>query len=363
MARRLGDYRSLLLRPYNDSMSVTVNPALHAIGWKPPPQPLPDDLPEGARVVRVVAQHRAGYEVHDGERQFPAQPAVRFLRPGVPGAKRPVVGDFVVITDQQPVQIERILPRRNELARAAAGERHQRQILATNIDTALIVMGLDGDFNIARAERYLMLIADSGAAAVIVLTKADLVEDAQPQLQALRKRVPAHVPILVVNATTMVDLEPLAALLQRGDSAVLVGSSGAGKSTVTNSLLGEQLQQTGAVRVRDSRGRHTTRHREMVRLPGGACLIDSPGMRELKLTGEEKLPPDQFADIVTLAARCRFQDCAHLREPDCAVQEALVSGDLAPARWANYLKLRGELAVAHQAGVVRDRNATRGRRR
>lgn len=342
-------------------MPVPVSPALRDIGWKP--QPLPDSLPEGARVVRVVAQHRAGYEVHDGVEQFPAQPAARFLRAGVSSAQRPAVGDFVVITSQQPVQIEHILPRRTELVRAAAGERHQRQMLATNIDTALIVMGLDGDFNIARAERYLMLIADSGAAAVIVLTKTDLVEDPEPQLQALRQRVPDHVPVMAVNATAVEDLAPLAAMLLPGDSAVLVGSSGAGKSTVTNTLLGTQLHQTGAVRVRDSRGRHTTRHREMVRLPGGACLIDSPGMRELKLTGDEQLPPDQFADIVALAARCRFQDCAHLREPDCAVQEALASGALAPARWANYLKLRNELAAAQQAGVVRERNATRGRRR
>lgn len=357
----MGDYRSALPRPYNACMSNPVNPALADIGWKP--QPLPDDLPEDARVVRVVVQHRAGYEVHDGVEQFPAQPAARFLRPGVTSAQRPAVGDFVVITLQQPVQIERILPRRTKLVRAAAGERHQRQILATNIDTVLVVMGLDGDFNIARAERYLMLIADSGAAAVIVLTKADLVDDPEPQMLALRRRVPEHVPIMAVNATVMTDLAPLAALLLPGDSAVLVGSSGAGKSTLTNTLLGAQLHETGAVRVRDSRGRHTTRHRELVRLPGGACLIDSPGMRELKLTGDEQLPPDQFADIVDLAARCRFQDCAHLREPDCAVQEALASGALAPARWANYMKLRDELAAAHEAGVVRERNATRGRRR
>lgn len=342
-------------------MPDTEKTRLQAIGWKP--QALPEDLPADAWVVRVVAQHRAGYEVHDGEHQFAAQPAIRFLRSGVPAEKRPAVGDFVVLNRQQPVQIERILPRRTVLVRAAAGERHQRQILATNIDIAFIVMGLDGDFNIARAERYLMLIADSGARGVVVLTKADLVDDHAERVAQLRARMPGDVPILAIDATDPSSVAPVAACLQAGDTAVLVGSSGAGKSTLTNTLLGEQLHPTGAVRERDSRGRHTTRHREMVRLPGGACLIDSPGMRELKLTGDEKLPQDQFADIHALAARCRFQDCAHAREPGCAVQQALASGELAPARWANYMKLRDELAAAAHAGVVRDRNATRGRRR
>jgi ribosome biogenesis GTPase len=245
-----------------------------------------------------------------------------------------------------PPQIERVLPRRTVLSRAAAGERHERQLIAANIDSVIVMNGLDGDLNAARIERYLVLIGESGATPVVVLTKADRAENVDVAVAALRLRVPPQVEILAVNAKSQESIAPLVKYLGTGDTSVLVGSSGVGKSTLTNTLLGEARQATKAVREHDSRGRHTTTHRALIMLPSGGCLIDTPGMRELKLTGEEDLAEGQFADIEALAQQCRFGDCSHQSEPGCAVRAALEDGRLDPERWQNYLKLRDELAAA-----------------
>jgi ribosome biogenesis GTPase len=317
---------------------------LARIGWRA--GALPDDAPAGAALARVVAQHRAGYEIHDGESSFNAQPAPRFLKRGIDPAERPAVGDFVLIVPGTPPQIERVLPRRTVLSRAAAGERHQRQLIAANVDTVIVMNGLDGDLNAARIERYLVLIGESGATPVVVLTKADRAENVDEAVAALRARVPPHVEILAINAKSADSIAPLVKYLGPGDTAVLVGSSGVGKSTLTNTLLGEARQATSAVREHDSRGRHTTTHRALIMLPSGGCLIDTPGMRELKLTGDEDLAEGQFADIEALARECRFGDCSHQSEPGCAVRAALADGSLDPERWRNYMKLRDELAAA-----------------
>jgi ribosome biogenesis GTPase len=317
---------------------------LARIGWRA--GPLPDDAPADASVARVVAQHRAGYEVHDGAAAFNAQPAPRFLKRGIDPAERPAVGDFVLIVPGSPPQIERVLPRRTMLSRAAAGERHQRQLIAANVDTVIVMNGLGGDLNAARIERYLVLIGESGATPVVVLTKADRAENVDAAVATLRARVASQVEILAINAKSPESIAPLLKYLGPGDTAVLVGSSGVGKSTLTNTLLGEARQATKAVREHDSRGRHTTTHRALIMLPSGGCLIDTPGMRELKLTGEEDLDQGQFADIEALAQQCRFGDCTHQSEPGCAVRAALADGRLDHERWANYLKLRDELAAA-----------------
>ncbi len=317
-------------------------PALARIGWRG--EPLPHDAPPGQALARVAAQHRAGYELHDGTTLFNAQPAPRFLRRDLDASARPAVGDFVLYQPGSPPTIERILPRRTELRRAAAGESHQRQVIAANVDRVFVLNGLDGDFNPARIERYLLLVQSSGAEPVLVLTKADTVDGEVPLAQ-LRARVPG-VPMFAVNAKSAASIAPLQDFLGPGTTAVLVGSSGVGKSTLTNTLLGETRQATAAVRGHDSRGRHTTTHRALLPLPGGACLIDTPGMRELKLTGEEELDEGQFADIDELARSCRFGDCNHAGEPGCAVRAALAEGTLDAERWRNYLKLRDELAAA-----------------
>jgi len=323
--------------------SAEVEQRLARIGWRA--EALPADAPANASIARVVAQHRAGYELHDGVETFNAQPAPRFLKRGIDPAERPAVGDFVLVSPGTPPQIDAVLPRRTLLSRAAAGERHQLQIIAANVDTVFVLNGLDGDLNAARVERYLVLVEGSGAKAVVVLTKADRTEDADATMAALRARMP-DVEIIAVNAKSHDSIAPLVKYLGPGDTAVLVGSSGVGKSTLTNTLLGETRQATAAVREHDSRGRHTTTHRALIMLPSGGCLIDTPGMREIKLTGEEDLDAGQFADIDALAQECRFGDCSHQSEPGCAVRAALADGRLDPERFANYQKLRGELAAA-----------------
>ncbi|MHB8447573.1 MAG: ribosome small subunit-dependent GTPase A, partial [Rudaea sp.] len=279
-----------------------------------------------------------------------AQPAPRFLRRDVDPIERPAVGDFVVLAAAATPTIEEILPRRSLLARAAAGERHRRQVIAANVDTVFVLMGLDGDFNPRRIERYIVLIDGSGARAVVVLTKLDKVENAAfPAMRAELETAVPGVEIHALNAKDAASVAPLLQYLQSGDSAVLVGSSGAGKSTLTNTLLGVERHATAAVRGHDSRGRHTTTHRALVQLPSGGCLIDTPGMREIKFTGEEQLDAANFADIETLALECRFGDCAHVSEPGCAVRVALESGELDSARWQAWLKLRDEIAAASDA--------------
>jgi ribosome biogenesis GTPase / thiamine phosphate phosphatase len=175
---------------------------------------------------------------------------------------------------------------------------------------------------------------------VVILSKLDQREDAEVRIAELRARLPAGTPIHAINGKDPASVATLSVYMKPGDSAVLVGSSGAGKSTLTNTLLGSERMATSAVRGHDSRGRHTTTYRALLQLPSGGCLIDTPGMRELKLTGEENL--DLFADIEELAENCRFADCGHGSEPGCAVQEALHDGELSPERWRNYLKLRDE---------------------
>jgi ribosome biogenesis GTPase len=317
---------------------------LLAIGWRDEPFVAPE--PDLA-LVRVVAQHRNGYRVHDGRDERAAQPAPRFLRRGCDPDARPAVGDFVLVQPSSPLLIREVLPRRTVLSRAAAGERYQRQVIATNIDTVFVVMGLDGDFNPRRIERYLALIQGSGARPVVVLTKRDKGDAAtvDAQLAAVADALPETVELCAVNAKDAASIAPLLAYLRPGDSAVLVGSSGAGKSTLTNSLLGSDRHATAAVRAHDSRGRHTTTHRALVMLPSGGCLIDTPGMRELKLSGDEDLAASGFDDIEALALQCRFGDCAHNGEPGCAVQAALASGALDADRWQSFTKLRAELAA------------------
>ncbi|MEO8802752.1 MAG: ribosome small subunit-dependent GTPase A [Rudaea sp.] len=327
-------------------MNTQQRQRLQTVGWHDDTQV--GELAAGQFVARIIAQHRNGYRVHDGDSEFAAQPAPRFLRRGTDPAERPAVGDFVVIASGTPAMIEQVLPRRTMLRRAAAGERHAQQTIATNIDTVFVLMGLDGDFNPRRIERYLLLIEGSGARPVVVLTKCDTVDDADESQAQLRAAIP-NIEMHMVNARDANSVAPLLTHLQRGDSAVLVGSSGAGKSTLTNTLLGEQRQATSAVRDNDSRGRHTTTHRALIQLPSGGCLIDTPGMREIKPVGDEDLGETSFVDIETLALACRFGDCGHGNEPGCAVREALESGALDAERWSAYLKLRDELSVASDA--------------
>ena len=321
-----------------------------------------------AAPARVVEQHRSGYVVATGPGDGVAVESLpEWQRPAgyrkgtVAPEERPAVGDWVLIEDGR--RIVALLPRRSAIKRGAAGEHYRQQLIAANVDVAFVVCGLDGDFNPRRIERYLLLVQGSGAQPVVVLTKADRPgADAGAARAALAGIQAQGVPAVVVNAKDAAAVEALAPWLRPGGTAVLVGSSGAGKSTLTNTLLGTDRMKTAAVREHDARGRHTTTHRALIPLPSGACLIDTPGMRELKPTGEEEVADGGFADVEALAGQCRFRDCAHGREPGCAVRAAIERGELDEGRFLNYLKLSGEVADASSrlASRMADRQGVKG---
>jgi ribosome biogenesis GTPase / thiamine phosphate phosphatase len=320
--------------------------SLRRIGWHDdtvPDAPAPD-----AKLARVIVHHRNAFEVHDGQAVLWARTRSSARRRDRDDALRPSVGDWVWLSPalNDEWQIDALLPRRSQLRRIAAGETGREQIIAANIDTVLVVCGLDGDFNPRRIERYLAIVGESGARPVLVLTKADQCEEAQARREEIQKLAGAHAAVFTLNARDRDDVALLAPFLRAGDTAVLVGSSGAGKSTLTNTLLGVERMRTGEVRQNDSRGRHTTTFRALIELPGGACIIDTPGMREIKLTGEEAVEETSFADIEELTGQCRFRDCVHGNEPGCAVRAALEDGRIEYERYANYLKLVGERDAA-----------------
>jgi ribosome biogenesis GTPase len=253
----------------------------------------------------------------------------------------PAVGDWVVARRVDPALalIEDVLPRRTRFSRRSAGDAGVEQVIAANVDVALIVCGLDGDFNLRRIERYLVLARESGAEPVIALNKADLCNSVRESHDGVA-RIASGARVVLLSAVESV--EPLAELV-RGRTLVLLGSSGAGKSTIANGLLGIGRQATAPVRASDSRGHHTTTSRMLLPVPGGGAIIDTPGMRELQLWASEESLSETFDEISELAAQCRFADCSHGNEPGCAVREALANGAIEASRWESYRKLQREL--------------------
>lgn len=275
----------------------------------------------------------------------------------------PAVGDWVAleVTGDGRGVARALLPRRSAFVRRAAGHGGGAQVVAANVDVVLLVTGLDADFNVRRIERYLAAAWESGAAPVVVLTKADVCDDAAARA-AEATAAAGRAPVVVVSALTGDGVEAVRAHLRPGETVAVTGSSGAGKSTLANALAGAEVQRTGAVRAHDHRGRHTTTRRELLVLPGGALLIDTPGMRELQLWDVGEGLDAAFEDVAELAARCRFGDCAHGREPGCAVREALASGALDRARYESWAKLRGEAEATRAERARRQRAIGRARK-
>ncbi len=261
----------------------------------------------------------------------------------------PVTGDWVAARMVGPEQalVEAVLPRRTCLFRRAAGTRDEEQPLAANVDVVFLVCGLDGDFNLRRLERYLALTATSGASPVIVLNKADLCGDIAGRILEAAA-VARSAPVVTASTLDPQGLDPLRRFLSPGVTVALLGSSGVGKSTIANRLLGEERFRTAEVRMQDSRGRHTTVRRELTPLPQTGALIDTPGMRELQLWAGPESIDTVFDEIAALAEGCRFRDCTHSGEPGCAVAAALDRGELDASRWASFQKLRAE-AEWHEA--------------
>jgi ribosome biogenesis GTPase len=296
------------------------------------------------RPARVVAEHRERFEVIESEGERSARSAGRLRLEAANGALWPAVGDWVAVTGStadDALIIHAVLSREGAFRRAAVGGTSAAQVVAANVDRALLVNSLDQPLNLRRLERYLALAWDSGAMPLVVLSKSDLATDAAAAVDEAAT-VAAGAPVLPLSALTGAGLEALAAHLVPGMSFVLVGLSGAGKSTLVNALAGTELLATGAVREIDGKGRHTTTHRQLIRLPSGALAIDTPGMRELGLVDAAAGLRDAFADVDALATACRFKDCVHAAEPGCAVRAAIESGALDAARLESWHKLRRE---------------------
>jgi ribosome biogenesis GTPase / thiamine phosphate phosphatase len=258
----------------------------------------------------------------------------------------PVVGDWVVLRkppDEDRGAIVAVLPRRSRFSRRMAGNVTDEQVVAANVDVVFVVMSLDHDYSIRRLERYLLMAHESGATPVVLLTKPDLCEDA-PARVAEVVAASGDVPVHVLSPRLGLGLEQVLPYVAWGRTAALLGSSGVGKSTIINRLFGSDVQKTREVRDSDSKGRHTTTHRELVSLPGGGLMIDTPGMRELQLWDAGESVRGTFEDIEALAADCHFTDCRHRDEPRCAVKAAVDDGRLTADRLAGYLKLQDELA-------------------
>ncbi|WP_181351297.1 ribosome small subunit-dependent GTPase A [Thalassobacillus sp. CUG 92003] len=256
----------------------------------------------------------------------------------------PAVGDWVVYQphDGDKAQIQRVLQRRTVLSRRAAGPGIDEQVIAANVDTVFIVSTLTKEFNVQRIERYVMQVYESGAKPVIVCTKRDLCEDVMDKQAQIERHAPG-VPIYLVNNMDGSGIEELQNELHERDTISLIGSSGVGKSTLMNRLIGEDIQVTNEVREKDERGLHTTTHRELFALPNGTYVIDTPGMRELQLWGDATHVDTTFSDIDELSEQCKFRDCQHHQEPGCAVIAAIEAGELTSERLKNYQKMLREV--------------------
>jgi len=293
---------------------------------------------------RVVAEHRGRYRVQAlaGERQ--AAVSGRLRHGSDSAADLPAVGDWVLLSGERDgdVSILSILPRRTRFSRKTAGGRTEEQVIAANVDIVWIVTAFGPNLNRNRIDRYLALVWESGAVPWVVLSKSDL-EDAPQQAAAELESTLIGVPVHAVSAADGSGLDPLAEALTPGRTIALLGSSGVGKSTLLNRLAGTEIMATAEIRAADGKGRHKTTHRQLVLLPRGGLLLDTPGMREIQLWSADSGLEQSFADIDTLAEGCRFADCRHTSEPGCAVREAAEQGTLEPERLASYHKLRREL--------------------
>jgi len=326
---------------------------LEAYGWNERWKRKFDELLEGRTTAavplepaRVAAQHGHLYRVVVKGGNLSGEVSGRFAFDAAGPGDFPAVGDWVAVSrlaGEDKVVIHAVLPRVSAFRRKAAGPEAKEQLIAANVDTLWIVMALNDDFNMSKLERYLIAAWESGAAPEVVLTKADLCEDPERRAASVIAAAPG-VPVHVVSAPLGLGREELAAALRPERTLAVTGSSGVGKSTILNWLAGMDLQRTHEIRESDDRGKHTTTHRELFALPGGALLIDTPGMRELALWDAGDGWRETFADIEELAADCRFRDCRHMSEAGCAVLAAVAAGELDARRLGNYRKTGRELA-------------------
>lgn len=292
---------------------------------------------------RVIAQHRNAYTIATAHGTHQADVSGRFFYESAQSDDFPAVGDWVAAdaTHESSVQIKHVFNRRTKLSRKEAGKNEREQIIASNIDTIFVMSSLNNELNMRRLERYLALVFESGAQPVVLLTKSDLFAESNALLSKTQHNFP-HIAMHAISSVQQTGLSELAGYFAPGRTLGCIGSSGVGKSTFINALLNEALLETGEIREGDSKGRHTTTHRELFVLPSHAMIIDTPGLRELQIWSAQNGIDETFGDIAELVFLCRFKDCQHENEPGCAIQEALQSQTLDAARYRSYQKLLRE---------------------
>lgn len=301
---------------------------------------------EGYIAGRVTLEHKRSYRVVTETRELLCEVSGKFSFEANDREDYPAVGDWVVLKEMAGENrgiIHSILPRKSKFSRKTAGVSTEEQIVATNVDTIFLVNSLNDDLNLRRIERYLLLSWESGANPVIILTKADLTSDLSSKLDQVAS-VALGVPVIAVSVVTGLGLEELKEYVKPGKTVALLGSSGVGKSTLTNFFLGDEKQKVQEIRQDDDKGRHTTTHRELVVLPDGGILIDTPGMRELQLWDSDYGVSESFSEIEAAAEDCKFRDCQHENEPGCSVKEKIQAGLIEESRLTSYKKLLRELA-------------------
>lgn len=337
--------------------------ALARIGFNSFFQTALSDAEPGLQPARITERHRNGWRCHDGVQEFPVNAAPGLLRQWQAQGLEPVVGDWCLLNAEPDGSrwMAQLLARRNAIVRR---QEDTVQTLVANVDTALLLMGLDGNYNPRRLERYLLVARAAEAAPVVVLSKADACDNIDERLHEVQRLAGASCPVLAGDTRNAEMRTALLPWLQPGQTLVLLGSSGVGKSTLSNTLLGAAAQATGQVSEAQDRGRHTTVSRRLLPLADGACLIDTPGLRDLQLSGREQLGEGAFAQIAELAAQCRYADCGHANEPGCAVRDAVPAEQL-----AHFHKLGQELALVQRnpqqqrAQKQKDKAQTRALRR